>query len=640
MKAALVVFGLCVGGLSWQPAPSKAFDFRYDVLPFLQRHGCASAYCHGGGTGQGGMRLSLFGGAPLDDYGQIAVAFGGRRIDLREPGQSLLLQKGLGRLDHGGGRRLPRDGAAARALSAWIEDGAPWQRDGGRDLRGLQLRRDGARLVAEADFDGVPEDVSDRALFSSSDPLVVDVDEEGMLATKGPGMAYAIARFGSATARLAVVNRFGAPAAASAEGEVVHALDAAWRRDLEALGLQPVAAAAPQRLVRRLYLDLIGRPPTPAELDRFVAQPDVEATVRELTRRPAFAAVWGAHLAEWLEVPAANVALRHRLTAALAAGETLRAIAARVAGGDLPTAAAAGDPRDRAELVARTLLGLRIGCARCHDHPGDRWQRREYEAFSAAFVAGKAGGDGAMVGQVFDADTGQPVPPRWLSLDGGSVAAQPANRATLAAFVLDRGHGRLARHFANRVFAELFGRGLVEPLDDHRLGNPARSEALLAALAAEFERSGGDLPALLLFVATSRLYALDLAPDGDPRGAWFAARRSRALSNAAYARAVGAVVGRDPAGDLGTEPLARELALRNGDFLRGVLDRGGTTIDALFEFGAAPRERLDELWRTVLSRAPRPDEVAEFLPLASADLAAFRDLAMALLSGREFRHER
>ncbi len=641
MKLTLVAFGLCIGGLSWPTTPSKAFDFRHDVLPFLQRQGCASAYCHGGGTGQGGMQLSLFGGAPLDDYGAITVQFGGRRVDLQHPEQSLLLQKGLGRLDHGGGRRLPRDGAAARALAAWIADGAPWQRDGGRELQDLQLRRDGARLLAIADFDGSSEDVSDRALFSSSDPLVVEVDEEGTVVEKAPGMAYAIVRFGSATARLPIVNRFGAgPAAPVVGGAAAHALDLAWGGDLQTLGLQPAAPAAPQRLARRLYLDLIGRPPTPAELDRFVATPDVEAVARDLTSRHQFAAVWGEHLAEWLEVPVSNAALRRGLTAALEAGENLRAIAARVAGGDLSNAAAIADPRDRAELTARTLLGLRVGCARCHDHPGDRWRRSEYEAFSAAFVAGAAGGGGVMVGQVFDANTGEAVQARWLALDGGSVPVTPAGRATLAAFVLDRGHGRLARHFANHVHAELFGRGLVEPLDDHRPGNPARSENLLAALAAEFERSDGDLAELLRFVTTSRLYALELAAPDDPSGAWFAARRSRALSNSAYARAVGAVVGRDPIGDLGEEPLARELALRNGDFLRTVLDRGGTTVDALFEFGASPRERLDELWRTVLSRVPRVEEVAEFLPLASADLAAFRDLAMALLSGREFRHVR
>ena len=645
MKVALVVFGLCVGGLSWSAASRKAFDFRYDVLPFLQRQGCASAYCHGGGTGQGGFKLSLFGGAPLDDYGAITTQFGGRRVDVRDPAQSLLLQKGLGRLEHGGGRRLPRDGAAAQALSAWIEGGAPWQTNGGRELRGLQLRRDGARLVLMAEFDGGSEDVSARALFSSSDPLVVAVDEDGALAMQGPGLAYAIARFGTQTARLPIVNRFetrGTEGAGASFGEADtgHALDAAWQRELEVLGLQPVAPAPPSRLARRLYLDLIGRPPTPTELDRFVAAPDVAATARDLTGRPEFAMVWSEHLAEWLEVPAVDAASRRRLAAALAAGDDLRAIAARVVAGDLGNGATTGDPRDRAERVARTLLGLRVGCARCHDHPTDRWRRSEYEAFSAAFVGGGTQGQNAMVGQVFDADTGDPVPARWLSLVGGTVATQPANRDTLAAFVLDRGHGRLARHFANHVFAELFGRGLVEPLDDHRIANPARSERLLAALTAEFERGDGDLPALLRFVATSRLYALDLAADDDPRGAWFAARRVRDLSNAAYARAVAAVVGRDPSGDLGDEPLARELALRNGDFLHGLLARGGTTVDALFEFGASPGERLDELWRTVLSRAPRPEESVEFLSLASGDLAAFRDLAMALLSGREFRQER
>src|SRR6188474_584644 len=107
--------------------PPRALDFTHDVLPVLQRYGCSSAYCHGSATGRAGLQLSLFGSDPAADYAMLATQLGGRRIDLRDPDQSLVLQKALGGLDHGGGRRLPRNGAAHHLLREWIAAGAPWQ---------------------------------------------------------------------------------------------------------------------------------------------------------------------------------------------------------------------------------------------------------------------------------------------------------------------------------------------------------------------------------------------------------------------------------------------------------------------------------------------------------------------------------
>jgi Protein of unknown function (DUF1553)/Protein of unknown function (DUF1549) len=637
----LVVAAWVVAIASWSShdhggdGAGRAFDFATDVLPFLQRHGCASAYCHGGATGQGGFKLSLFGSDPLADYGAITDEFGGRRVDLASPERSLLLQKGLGRLDHGGGRRLPRDGEAVRVLREWIAAGAPWQRGPRRPPPALTLQRHGDQLLTTAAFGAESVDVTDRAMFSSSDPRVVVVDEGGRVQEVGPGRAFLIARFATTTATLAVTRPFAAvaaPPAAPASG-----LERAWAQHLGELGLQPIAMAAPERLARRLHLDLVGRPPTPHELQQFVAAPDVERTVRALAARREFAVVWGEHLARWFELPANGTGLRQALVLALARGDGLARIAARIAGGELPLIERLPDPRDRAEYAARTLLGLQLGCARCHDHPEDRWRQPEHLAFSAAFAPARPAADGGMApGVLFDEATGQPVAPRWLALDGGGTAPP----TSFAGFLLGPGQDQLARNLANRVFAELLGRGLVEPVDDHRTGNPPAGGTMLQELVAAFTRTDGQLAELLVVVMTSRLYALESAPNDDPRPDWLAARRPTSLSPAAFARAVAAVVGRDPRGPLPDEPLARELALRNGAFVHELLAAGGTTIDALFDLGGSAHERLDELWRTLLSRAPRDDEIAAFLPLAGQDRAAFRDLAMAVLLGREFGQRR
>ena len=640
MKGAAAAVVVVVASLSWPDGgDGGSLDFTHDVLPFLQRQGCASAYCHGGATGQGGFKLSLFGSEALADYAAITAEFGGRRIDPEFPDRSLVLQKGLGKLDHGGGRRLPRDGQAWRRLREWIAAGAPWQRGAPRVLHSLALQRRGDQVLAAATFGNERVDVTDRALFSSSDPRIVAVDEAGRLQEVGPGRAFVIARFATATATLEVVRPFAADAApvVAPTEATAHSLDRAWLRHLDELGLQAAAQAAPERLARRLHLDLVGRPPTPHEVQRFVAAPDVERTVRTLATRREFAAVWGEHLARWFELPAAATAPRRALVEALARGDSLLRIVERIARGELPVIERLPDPRDRAEYAARTLLGLQLGCARCHDHPEDRWRQPEHLAFSAAFAPARAAAGGGMAaGVLFDEVTGQPVAPRWLALDDGEAAPH----ASFAQFVLGPAHGQLARNLANRVFAEVLGRGLVEPVDDHRASNPPAGAAMLQELAGAFTRTDGQLADVLAFVMTSRLYALESAPSDDARREWLAARTPTALSPAAFARAVAAVVGRDPGGTLPDEPLARELALRNGAFVHELLAAGGTTIDALFELGGSDRERLDELWRTLLSRAPRDDEIAAFLPLAGQDRAAFRDLAMAVLLGREFGQRR
>ncbi|MCC6673087.1 MAG: DUF1549 domain-containing protein [Planctomycetes bacterium] len=636
--------------------PPSAPDFVHEVLPHLQRQGCASAYCHGAATGQGGFKLSLFGGEPERDHAAIAGELAGRRVDLADPDASLVLQKPLGRLRHGGGRRLDRDGAAHAALRAWLAAGAPFASGPARELVHLELvARDGGfgarahfRAPGATQGAAATRDVSRLALWSTTDPTVVEVEPDGSVQVRGAGRAHVLARYGRLTARAAVEQPFRGAGRAPHAG--AHPLDRAWLAHLGGLGLAPAPAVAPERLARRLYLDLVGRPPTPQELDAFVAAPDVAATVARLVARPEFAAVWGEHLARWFEVPGPDAdragadaaRLRAELVALLGRGEGLVHMAGRIATGELALVDRHEDPRDRAEHYARAVLGVRLGCARCHDHPQDRWRRADHQAFAALFARPRPDAGGGMAaGVLFDPDTGAAVRARLLPDEGALVGAAvdgEAPRAALARDLAGAGRARLARNAANRVFALLLGRGLVEPVDDHRLGNPPLDEAMLAVLAGEFERAGGRLAPLLAFVTTSRLYAAGLAEDAAGER-WLAGRASRPLAPETYARAVTAVLGPGvaavPAG-----PLARALALRNGPWLREALERGGTTVDALHTLGTTPEERLRELWRTVLSRAPRPAELERFLPAAGADLDAYRDLAFALFAGREFGHLR
>ncbi|HLU39785.1 MAG TPA: DUF1549 domain-containing protein, partial [Planctomycetota bacterium] len=467
-------------------------DFVHAVLPVLQRQGCASAYCHGAATGQGGFKLSLFGGDPQADHAAITRALGGRRLDLLAPEASLLLAKPLRLVDHGGGKRLTEDSEQHALLRAWIAAGAPFAPEVPRRLVDLQVAPDGGRLVVTATFAAggttTTADVTALATFSSSAQDVATVDRAGRFAIVGPGEAHLFTRYAGATARVTVGRPFGDEVAVEGtarEGD----LDALFAARLADLGLAPAPEAPPERIARRLWLDLVERPPTAFELQRFLEMPEGERIARAadaLLATPEFAVAAARRLRAFFEVPevedappgarAAVVALHQRVRAAAEADEPLPDLTRDLLAHGGPFLARREDPRDRAELVARTMFGVRLGCARCHDHPDDRWRQRDHLAFAACFAPPPRGARAPS--SLFDEHTGEPVVPRLLPLRG----ADEHGAGDLHAFVHSRAHDAFARAFANRVFAWLLGAGLVEPLDDHRETNPARHEAWLEAL--------------------------------------------------------------------------------------------------------------------------------------------------------------
>src|SRR5262249_39167888 len=160
------------------------------------------------------------------------------------------------------GQRLPRDGTGYAALREWLLAGAPWRSGPERELQDLAVARRGDRLRVEATFrsdaGSTVRDVTDLALFTSTDPTVVAVHAEGLLRHVGPGQPPVGARSGTHTALLRMVRPFAAPAVEPAAA--AHPLDAAWRAHLRELGLGPAPPVDAARLARRLHLDLVGRP--------------------------------------------------------------------------------------------------------------------------------------------------------------------------------------------------------------------------------------------------------------------------------------------------------------------------------------------------------------------------------------------
>ncbi|MBK8974405.1 MAG: DUF1549 domain-containing protein [Planctomycetes bacterium] len=679
--AALALVGLAATVVA-QPAP-RATDFVLDVQPWLLVRGCATAKCHGGAGGRGGFALSLFGSDPLADHRALTLLDDARRIDLVDPERSLVLGKPARALPHRGGRRLREGDEAWTALRDWIAGGAPFRAEGG--FRIAALRADpvaiegGVRLVGIARLvDGAgetrDEPLGGRALWETSDPNVATVDADGTVRVVGPGEAWVFLRFAARSEVVwRVVEPFAPGRAAAAPAEAArHPLDRAIDAGLAELGLGAAAGPAPDHLLaRRLWLDLAGRPPRADELAAFVAAAgDAERVGRTVALLTApgtadFEEVWSERLAQMLGVEspvalrdgpprARAMAVRAVIAEHVRSGEVLGRLVERLVRLGAPGFFASTDPRDRAELTARGFLGIRIGCARCHDHPQDRWRRSDHEAFAALFAVprpAERAGDGPSPGVLFD-DRGRAVAPGLLplaSLEPVPVAAE-TDLAPVRRFLLDDPAARrqLARHVANRTIAWLFGAGLVEPVDDLRPTNPPRCAAALDVLADELLRTGLDLRALLRFVATSETYARASVAPTDPRARalWLGVRPTRELEPWLVRRAAQRALALPATTDFA--PLASALADRlaalhggpaGATELLDVVRTPGNLIDASLLLDPSGASGIDELFLALWSRWPAEPERAaarRALDAAASPTDGLRAVALALCNARSF----
>jgi len=182
-------------------------------------------------------------------------------------------------------------------------------------------------------------------------------------------------------------------------------------------------------------------------------------------------------------------------------------------------------PGDVASSLSQVFLGVRIECAQCHHHPFDRWTQHDYFGMQAFFtqLAFKQTGRGQMLlasrttptkhprsGEVIEATA-------LLELTPDSTP-EGDRRTIFADWVTAPGNQWFARNIANRTWADLTGRGLVEPVDDHRLTNPPTNPELLDALTESFVRSGFDLHELIRVITSSRTYQLSSQPNDRNRG--------------------------------------------------------------------------------------------------------------------------
>ncbi len=518
--------------------------FTRDVLPVLTKVGCNQGACHGQQGGKGGFKLSLRAWDALYDLEQITKDASGKRVAGAMPAETLLLKKATGQLNHGGGKVIEPTSDAYKTVEHWLKLGAP--APGSQlaeivsiDVTPKKLGPQGPGIeipltVIAKYADGYTRDVTSRARFQAMNEAVALVDSDGNVSTSGPGDGTVLVTFGGEVATVSVTVPYSTvPQQSSRIREVSgNPIDAAVARKLNALGLVASPRSSDDDFLRRVYLDTLALLPTVAETKAFLADTTTDKRAKlidQLLARREHAQyralrmadllrVNGQFLSEegadtysrWLEEQAAaNVPYDKVVRALLTSkGSTYRT-------GPANYYRVANTPPDLAETTAQAFLGTRIGCAKCHNHPFERWKQSDYYSFAAFFARfqhkyGPEFGEVSVMvrqsGEVGHPKTGKPMPLRPL---GGSDLVIPDDqdrRAALADWLTSPSNRLFADVAVNRIWAEYFGVGIVDSTDDFRVSNPPSNPELLAILSDTFIKSGFDVRAVERLILTSETY--------------------------------------------------------------------------------------------------------------------------------------
>lgn len=528
------------GGLALTAVASAAApDFASQIQPILELN-CVR--CHNGEKDKGGLRLDTRKG--LLDGGDTAAA-----LVPGDPAKSeLLVRVHLRPIDEG---VMPDEGQAltkeqVELLEAWVRAGAPWP--------------------------------------------------DGLTLTQ---------RTPPAPKRVALPEK--APATPA---EAAAMLDEILKRENAGSAVITTDPVDDTAFLRRTTIDLIGRIPTVAEIREYESQGDDrrEKLVARLLGHPRFADRWTVFMADMLRIrsniPGGNQLLAY-IHGSIAQGkpydELVRELIA--ASGRANSNPAVGyllgddvNPMELASSSAQVFMGIRIGCAMCHDHPFDDWRQKDFYEFAAYFgktrkVQGRQEGmvyttEGDEMSVLWPPEdkaagkTRHPVTPRFPfkfedatpkpahllrlealrrgeqeaassgkeaeALDALLDAVEPAAgtprdpvleeaeqesraldvhgdiyrsselRAELARLVTDPRNDAFAQAFVNRVWAELTGRGFVDPLDNFSAYNPPRHPTTLEFLSREFIANGYDLRHLIRVIMLSDTYRRASLPATTP----------------------------------------------------------------------------------------------------------------------------
>ncbi len=690
----------------------RPISFHLDIMPVLTRTGCNTGSCHGAARGKDGFRMSLFGFDPNGDYLRITREIGVRRINLAIPDQSLMLLKSVGAVPHTGGKRMEVGSPYYKTMLAWLEAGALNDPSTPPTCLKLEvfppqavLEGDGAkqRLVAVAHYsDGTMRDVSNLAAFTTNNERSAAVTAEGAVTAGVRGEAYVMARFDTHTVGTQVLAlptglQYTAP---EIKGNYI---DKLVGDKLEKLRILPSGKCTDEEFLRRVSIDIVGLLPTPEEYEAFMKDESADKRaqlINKLLERKEFSEIWAMKWAQILMIKSDNQVsykaafqysswLTNQFAKNVPLDEIVRQLLAS-SGGVFEQPATnfyqvERDTLKTAENVAQVFMGIRTQCAQCHNHPFDRWTMDDYYGFASFFsqIGRKNGEDYREVivynragGEVNHPVLGKPLPPKFLGGEVPDVKGKD-RREVLADWITSPSNPFFATSVANRVWAHFMGAGIIDPVDDIRVSNPASNPELLKTLGEKLTEYKFDMKQLVRDICNSETYQRSTQTNEtnkhDTRNYAFAQVRRipaemlldcisevtstkdkfRGLPLGARAVQIAdgstssyflTAFGRSPrttvcACEASTDPsLSQALHLLNGSTTQGKIAQGQLVKQWLDKKLDTPTI-LDQMFVRSLSRHATPKEIeslSEMVSKAANPQAGLEDAFWAVLNSREF----
>ncbi len=535
------------------------WEFTNHVESILSRNGCNSGGCHGAKSGKGGFRLSLRGYDPATDHFNMTRIDRGRRVELAEPALSLVIAKPSGLIEHKGGLRLPPDSQDYRVMIDWIVHGAAATANNDPKLvrveiqpESIQLARNNKQpLFVRAHFsNGRSEDVTRWSKFSSSDESIAVVNENGEVQVVGPGEGAVTAWYASrvVSSRIRVPFHESKTSAESAsirsKLDVSNFIDKHVADQLVYLGIEPSDAIDDATFARRSALDATGKLPTAEEVQAFLNDPSPEKRSRwidSLLASPQYVDYWAYRWSDVLMLnsnllPTDGVRAYYQWIHQQVERNTpwnelvqqiLTARGEALENGATNFYTINQDPESMSENACQAFMGLSIGCAKCHNHPLEKWTNDQYYAMANLFARVRAKGWGGDVrngeaartvyvldrGDLIQPSKGKPQPPAPLDGEPIDIDSTADRREVLADWMTSPKNPYFTRAIVNRVWAAYFGVGIVNAVDDLRASNPDTNPALMAALCEDLAEHRYDLKHLMRRIMNSSTYQRQSEPN-------------------------------------------------------------------------------------------------------------------------------
>jgi hypothetical protein len=468
------------------------------------------------------------------------------------------------------------------------------------------------------------------------------------------------------------------PSAARAEEPLRAVIDREVRAAWTAQKVTPAAKSTDAEFLRRVYLDLVGQPPTYDETTKFLADKDEkkrEKLIDALVARPEFATaqanVWDLALfgrrpgnfSDTYRRPAFQKWFTRQFADGVAYDKWVKALLlAEQPGSETFYVQFRGAPDEATVAVTRIFLGTQLQCAKCHDHPFDAWTQKDFYGMSGFFVrlvvqeAGsgnartftigeKGSGEVLFSGNAKDqapGKKGEPIKPKFLggpALDepplpkdykeppypkAGEKLPKPAfsRKEKLASWVTSAENPYFAKAAVNRVWAQFMGRGIVHPIDDFNAYQLGGAGASKEALPKHFERARvRPLSAEEIVGSLRTVTSFEVNPK-EPNANW-----------EYFLRAFG-----EPTNGLGEfqGSLSEHLFLNNSDQVRAFIRRKkGNLTDQILTSTEPWEKRVERMYLAVLNRPPKPKEVEAFVSFIKREPkpdAAVEDAIWVLLN--------